>query len=90
MKKTVSKCFAIVLFTITIFSMIVTLLCATDTLPVFLAFGVLCVALFALSLLGVWVACASILFTATKETIRTGEGLSKLFQIFIGKIAKAP
>lgn len=87
MKNTISKCFAIILFTITIFSMFLMVLCAADTMPIFFAFGGLCIGLVGLSLLGLWLSCAVILFTTVKEAVKAGEGLSKMFQNFIGKIA---
>lgn len=88
MKHAISKCFSIVLFTITIFSMAMMILCGADTLPIFLGFGKFIIFLIAFTIGGIWLSCATILFIATKETIKAGEGLSKLFQTFIGKISK--
>ena len=87
MKNTISKCFAIAMFTITILSML-SAIGTTQTQPIFAGVGALCVAIFGLTLVALWISCVAILIAAVKETVRTGEGLSKLFQIFIGKVAK--
>ena len=85
MKKTIGKCFSIILFTITIVSMISVFVSEVGE-KLFAFFGIVCISLLALTLIVIWVACVSILLSATKETIKTGEGISKLFQKFLGKL----
>lgn len=88
MKKTVSKCFSIFLYAISIYSVVMSILSSPVDGGIFNYFGIFFVVLTALTLFALWISCMVILYGAVKETFRAGAGIGNLFQVLIGKISK--
>lgn len=88
MKKILRRCFGIVAFSLTILSMMS--LTGTPAIAdiVFNSFGIVCVSLCALSLVGLWIACLVVLIGVVVQVVKAGAGLSTLFQTLIDKVTK--